>query len=99
MRPRLNAVTSVADGMKAFISGPLSGFSVDRADGQLRERIIGLLFLGERFVEKLDGVLMAELAGPSFQRAVPRNFIMFDRLRSCQQTGVERRCVGILVHY
>src|ERR1700751_126803 len=96
---KLSAVTSAADRISFFITAPLSSFGVDRADGQFRERVVCLLFLSERFVEKLDGVFVAELAGPSFQCAVTGNLVMLDSLGGGQQAGIERRRVGIFVHY
>src|SRR5579872_2283971 len=94
----LKAVTSAADKMNFNITVTSSRFGVDRADGQFRERIIGFLFLGQRLVEKLDGVLVTELSGPCFQRAVTGNLVMLNSLGGGQQTGIERRCVGILIH-
>jgi hypothetical protein len=52
----LKTVTSAAGKMNFSITAPLSSFGIDGADGQFRERIIGFLFLGERFVEQFDSV-------------------------------------------
>src|SRR6185369_16944829 len=94
----LKAVKSAADKMNFSITTSSSRFGVDRADGQFRKRIIGFLFLGERFVEKLDGVLVTELAGPCFQRAVTGDLVMLDSLGGSQQASIECRRIGILVH-
>src|SRR5581483_273244 len=84
----LKAVASAADKMNFNITVTSGRFGVDRADGQFRERIISFLFLRERFVEKLDGVLVTELVRPCFQRAITGDLVMLDSLGSCQQACV-----------
>src|ERR1700730_6560373 len=53
------------------------------------EGLVGLLLFRESGVQELDGLLEAEFGGPSLERAVAGDFIMLDRLRCSQQTGIE----------
>src|ERR1700751_2235214 len=92
---KLSAVTSAADRISFFITAPLSSFGVDRADGQFRERVVRLLFLRQRLIEKFDRILVTQLISPGFQGAIARNLVMLDSLGGSQQAGIERRRVGI----
>jgi hypothetical protein len=70
----------------------LGGLSVlvDPALGEFAQDLIGLLFFGERIIEKLQRLVQAQLAGRRLQRPVTGGLIMFDRLGGCEQTRVER---------
>src|ERR1700745_3167654 len=95
---KLSAVTSAADRISFFITAPLSSFGVDRADGQFRERVVRLLFLRQRLIEKFDRILVTQLISPGFQGAIARNLVMLDRLSRCQKSRVECRSISVLVH-
>jgi hypothetical protein len=56
-------------------------FLIDNAFGNLRQCCVGLLFFGEGLIKQTDRAAQPQLVGPSFERAVARDFIMFDRLR------------------
>src|SRR3954465_239036 len=83
-------------------SGRLAVFlfrlEVDHGGGELGQGVIGRLFLVQRRLQQLCRVLHAELLGPGAQRAVAGDFVMLDRLRGCEQAGVERRSVLELLH-
>src|SRR3569623_1947501 len=65
---------------------------------KLRERLVGSnLFLLGRF-EKFHDVILAELFGPRFERAIAGDIIMFYRLSGGDQTSVQGRGVLELFH-
>ena len=66
------------------------GVLINAAFRELRECLVGLLFLRERSVEKLDRLVKTQFGSPGFERAVAGDLIVLDRLGGCQQTGVER---------
>jgi hypothetical protein len=63
---------------------------IDIALGNAGEELIGPLLLVERLLQKARHVLHTVLLGPGTQGAVAGNFVMLDRLRRREQTGVER---------
>src|SRR6478609_237699 len=83
-------------------SGRLAVFlfrlEVDHGGGELGQRVIGRLFLVQRRLQQPCGVLHAELLGPGAQGAVAGDLVVLDRLRGCEQAGVERRRVLELLH-
>src|SRR5688500_877090 len=65
------------------------GYPVDPGLGDSRElEVCGLLLL-EGLLEHRGAVAPAELAGPGCERPVPGNFVVLDRLRSSQGSGIE----------
>jgi hypothetical protein len=69
-------------------AGPLGGCLVHAALGDRGQQLVGLLFLGERFVEQFDGVLETEQLRPCSQGAVPGNLIVLGGLAGCDETGI-----------
>src|SRR5262249_38111209 len=66
------------------------GFAVyTPAQGHCRELLVRRLLFIEVSVEQTDDVVMAEALGPSDQGAVPRDLVMFDRLRCPDDGGIE----------
>lgn len=54
---------------------------VDCSFSKSRQRFVGILLFGQRFVEQTRGFIIAELFGPGFQRSIARDFVMLYRLR------------------
>jgi hypothetical protein len=57
--------------------------------GELRERLIGLPFLGESPLQQLRGLTQTKLRGPRLQRPVARDLVVLDRLGRREQTGIK----------
>ncbi len=85
--------------MVRFIAGPLGSFGVDGAAGELGERFIRLLLLGQGLVDEFDGVLHAQLGCQGFQRAVTGNFVVLDSLSRGEQSRIESGRVTVLFNY
>jgi hypothetical protein len=47
---------------------------------KLRKQVIGQLLFLQGLIQEIGCVTQAELTGPGHQRAVPRQFIVLDRL-------------------
>src|SRR5436190_24124761 len=63
---------------------------VDHRLGELGERLIGRLFLVERLLKELHGLVETEFLGPGAQRAVAGDLVVLDRLCRRDKTGIER---------
>src|SRR5437899_11080270 len=74
------------------------GFGVDRGYCDLAQRIVRLLFFGQRLIQQLHGLVHAELVSPGLQRAIARDFVMFDGLRRSEQSRIERWRILVFVH-
>src|SRR6201995_2624148 len=81
-----------------FIRSSLCRFGVDRRVSEFGQRVVGLLLLGQCLIQKLDGVLHAELAGPALQSAVAGYLVVLYGLGGSQQASVKRRLTLVLVH-
>src|SRR5260370_34767972 len=63
-----------------------------------RQAFVGLLLLLQGLIQQPNGVFHVELAGPLFQCAVARDFVVFDGLRRCKHAGVKRLAALVLLH-
>jgi hypothetical protein len=62
--------------------------------GDRGQQFVGLLFLRERFVEKLHGIIQAQQFRPGDQRAVAGDLVVLGGLAGGHETGVAN---GVLV--
>ena len=67
------------------------GFLVDDRLGDLRQGFVGCFLFIQRFLEQRGRFIQTEFFGPCAQGAVARDFVVLDRLRGGQETGVEGR--------
>src|SRR3984957_18117174 len=81
-----------------FIRSSLCRFGIDRRVSEFGQRVVGLLLLGQRLIEKLDGVFHAELASPALQSAVAGYLVVLNSLGGSQQAGVKCRFALVFVH-
>src|ERR1700744_3682675 len=69
--------------------GSFLGLLIDDRLGNFRQRGVGRLFFSERFFQEAHHLREVQFAGPSLQGAVARNLIVFDRLSSGEEAGIE----------
>jgi hypothetical protein len=69
---------------------------VDSLLGELGQKLVGLLFLLQRLVQELSGVLPAEVRSPTAEASVTRDLIVLYGLRRSEEGGVERVAVSEL---
>src|SRR5262249_53200767 len=56
---------------------------------QLSQGLVSFLLLLQCLIEKTHGLLQTKLLRPCFQRSIPRDLIVLDRLRRSDQAGVK----------
>jgi len=90
---RLSIKTSLSspDQLRRLLVG--GQWSLGRAfvDAAIRDRcqkLIGVLFLSQRFAEKFNCFGLAQKFRPRTERSVTRDFIVLGSLRGCQDTCV-----------
>ena len=66
---------------------------IDRRLCDLSQRLVGGLFLFERFLQERDCIFETKLFGPGYQRPIAGNLVVLDGLRGGKKSGVQRRRV------
>src|SRR4029079_6570458 len=78
---------------KARLMRLLSRFRVHALGRERRELLVGRFFFLEVLGEHAGAIVAAKLLGPRDQRAVTRDLVVLDGLRSRDQPGVQRLLV------
>src|SRR6185312_2598694 len=72
--------------------------NVHRGLGNGRQGLVGLLLLLQGLIQQPDRLFHTEPGSPSLQSSVAGDFVMLDRLRRGEQTGVERLAPPVFGH-
>jgi hypothetical protein len=81
-----------------MLFGGLLSFLIDHRFGNPGQRGVGCLLFFQRLFEQRHRLVQTQLARPRPQGAVPRDFVVLDRLRRGQKPGVESGRAPIFVH-
>ena len=76
----------------------VGGLLIDAALGEGRQLLVGGLFLVERLLQQIRGLVVAHRARPGHQRAVCGHLVVLGTLAGGNQARVHRRLVEVLLH-